>query len=82
MNFSSKQELIDFIKKQTNVELQNVDNFCGANPDLLYAEIPRNHRNSVLSLCRKYGIETNEHVNGKWWFYLNNTSQTERGVEE
>lgn len=81
MNFSNKQELIDFIKEQTNVDLKNIDNFCGDNPDLLYAEITRNHRGSVLSLCRKHCIETNEHVNGKWWFYLNNTAQ-QKGASE
>jgi hypothetical protein len=63
-------ELIEFIKKQTNVELKNIDGFCGDNPDLLYAEIPRKERNLVLSVCRKNGIETNEHLNGRYWFYV------------
>lgn len=70
MNFTNKQDLIDFIKNQTNVELKNIDGFCGENPQILYAEIPKKHRNAVLSVCRKYGIETCEHLNGKYWFYL------------
>lgn len=72
MNFKNKQDLINFIKNQCNVELQNIDGFCGENPDLLYTEIPKDHKNSVLSVCCKYGIQTNEHVNNKYWIYLTN----------
>ena len=68
--FESKAELIEFIKQQTNVELKNIDGFCGDDPDLLYAEIPREERNLVLSVCKKYGIETNEHLDGRYWFYV------------
>lgn len=75
MDFSTKQELIDFIKSQLNVELQNIDGYCGNEPDLLYAEVPRAHKNAVLDLCRKHGIETNEHVKRKYWFYLKNTNE-------
>jgi hypothetical protein len=71
-SFNSKQELIDFIKAQCKVELKNIDNFCGNNPDFLYAEIPQKYKNSVLSLCNKYGIEINEHLNNKYWFYIAN----------
>lgn len=70
MEFASKTDLIEFIKKQTNVELKNEDGFCGDEPDLLYAEIPRKSRNSVLMLCKKHGIRTEEHLNGKYWFYV------------
>jgi hypothetical protein len=68
--FEDKAELIEFIRQQTNIELKNIDGFCGDNPDLLYAEIPRKERNLVLSICEKYGIETNEHLNGRYWFYV------------
>lgn len=70
MTFESKTDLIAFIKKQLNIELKNIDGFCGANPDLLYAEIPKKHINSVLSLCQKCDIKTCEHLNGKYWFYV------------
>ncbi len=72
MDFKNKQELIDFIKNQCNVELQNINNFCGQNPDLLYTEIPRNHKNLVLSVLNRNGIQTNEHLNNKYWIYLKN----------
>lgn len=70
MTFESKADLVAFIKKQTNVELKNIDGFCGDNPDLLYAEIPKNRKNCILSLCRKHGIETNEHIRNHYWFYV------------
>ena len=76
MTFSNKQELIDFFKKQLNIDLKNIDGFCGNNSRLLYAEIPRKHRNNVLSYCIKSGIETCEHVNGKYWFYLDNADKS------
>jgi hypothetical protein len=69
-HFANKAELIEFIKNQTNAELENIDGFCGDNPKLLYAEIPKGKERAVLSVCRQYGIETNEHVHGKYWFYL------------
>lgn len=71
MRFESKADLVAFIKKQTGVELKNIDGFCGDNPDLLYAEIPKNRKNEILALCHKYGIETNEHVHNQYWFYVN-----------
>lgn len=70
MKFDSKADLVAFIKKQTGVELKNIDGFCGDNPDLLYAEIPKNRKNEILALCHKYGIETNEHVHNQYWFYV------------
>ena len=70
MTFERKEDLVAFIKKQTGVELKNVDGFCGDHPDLLYAEIPKNRKNEILSLCRKHGIETNEHIHNHYWFYV------------
>jgi hypothetical protein len=77
-HFESKAALIEFIKQQTNVELKNIDGFCGDNPDLLYAEVPSEKRNLVLSVCDKYGIETCQHVNGKYWFYVKGGGEGER----
>lgn len=70
MEFDSKESLIEFIKEQLGVELINIDGFCGDDPDLLYAEIPRKHKNAILSFCRKHGIETNEHLSNRYWFYV------------
>ena len=70
MKFKRKADLVAFIEKHTGVELKNIDGFCGDDPDLLYAEIPKKHLNAVLSLCHKRGIETNEHLHNRYWFYV------------
>lgn len=78
-NFSSKQELIDFVKQQTNVELKDDKNErFNNNDDILYARIPgktgfeNKSTNPVLSLLKKNGIRCEEHLNGGYWIYLNN----------
>ena len=71
MNFESKQELIDFVQQQFGVVLENDEEYIlNDHPELLYTEIPKKHRNSILSFFRKKNIETNEHLNGKYWIYL------------
>ena len=72
MDFANKAELIEFIKNQCGVELKNIDNFCGEDPELLYTEIPKRYIRPVLSLCHKYGIQTNEHCKDAYWIYLKN----------
>ena len=73
MDFNSKQELIDFVQQQCGVVLENDEEYIlNQHPDLLYTEIPKLHRNQILSLFHKKNIETNEHLNGKYWIYLQN----------
>lgn len=73
MNFKSKDELIEFIEKQTGVRLPNVPGFLNDHELLLYTEIPRKYKNSILSLLNKNGIQHNEHIHGQYWIYLDNT---------
>ena len=71
MNFKSKKELIKFVKEQCGVVLENDETYTlNQHPELLYTEIPKKHRNSILSLFHKKNIETNEHLNGKYWIYI------------
>ncbi len=78
-NFESKQELIDFIKHQTNVELKD-DKSERFNNDtnILYARIPgktgfeNQETNPVLALLNKNGIRHEEHLNGGYWIFLKN----------
>lgn len=78
-SFSSKQELIDFVKHQTNIELKDdKSERFNDNEEILYARIPGKtgyqHKatNPVLSLLSKNGIRFEEHLNGGYWIYLNN----------
>ena len=73
MDFKSKKELVDFVKEQCGVVLENDEDYTlNKHPDLLYTEIPKTHKNQIFSLFRKKNIQTNEHLNGKYWIYLVN----------
>lgn len=73
MDFKNKQELVNFVKEQCGVVLENNENYTlNKHPDFLYTEIPKTHKNQILSLFRKKNIQTNEHLNGKYWIYLVN----------
>lgn len=73
MDFKNKQELVDFVKEQFGVVLENDEDYTlNKHPDLLYTEIPKTYKNQILSLFRKKNIQTNEHLNSKYWIYLVN----------
>lgn len=73
MDFETKRDLIDFVREQLGVVLQNDETHpLNRHTDLLYTVIPRSQRNSILSFFHKKKIETNEHLNGKYWIYLKN----------
>ena len=79
MNFESKQALIDFVKEQFNVVLENDEEYVlNDHPEFLYTEIPKLHRHEILSFFRKKNIETNEHLNGKYWIYLKEEQNNEK----
>lgn len=72
MNFASKNELIEFVKKQLGIELKNEDNLYNGYSRLLYTEIPREHQNAVFSLFDKIGIRYESHHSGRCWIFLMN----------
>ena len=50
MNFETKQELIDFVREQLGVVLENDETHpLNKHPDLLYTFIPKNQRSSILN---------------------------------
>ena len=71
-SFKNKQELIDFVKHQTNYELPNEDSTLNRNRNRLYTKIDRLHHNSVLSTLNYWGIKYNEHLGGYYWIDLKN----------
>ena len=72
MNFKNKQELINFVKTQLNVELKGEEPFDDEYEELFYTKFPKERKNEILALFHKYGIETNEHLNNRYWVYLIN----------
>ena len=60
MDFETKQDLIDFIREQFGIVLENDEtHLLNQHPDLLYTFIPQNQRNSILYLFHKKKIKTN-----------------------
>jgi len=71
MKFKNKNELIDFIRKQTNISLKNNKNDINNNKrNLLYTKIDINNKYSILSLLEEYNIKYETHLNDFYWIYV------------
>jgi len=71
MTFKNKKELLDFVKKQTNIELENDKNNClNKKRNVLYTEINRNIKYTVLSLFERYNIRYESHLNDSYFVYI------------
>ena len=68
--FKNKNELIEFVKHQLSIELKNEDTIMNKMKNVLYTEVKRNIRNSVLMLLNKYKIRYEEHSNNYYYIYL------------
>jgi hypothetical protein len=67
----SKQELIDYIARQTNITLKNnPDSVLNSKRKILYTTITRNNRNTVLSLLTRKGIRYEKHVKDDYFIYI------------
>jgi hypothetical protein len=67
----SKQKLIDYIARQTNITLKNnPDSVLNSKRKILYTTITRNNRNTVLSLLTKKGIQYENHVKDDYFIYI------------
>ena len=69
MSFKNKAELVEFIKTQTNAELK-IDEMFNKKRNVLYTEINRQNKNSVLGLLNKYGIRYETHMNDNYFVFL------------
>ena len=70
MSFKNKQELIDFIKHQTNISLPNPANSLNSKRNILYTEISRSDAHRVLPLLSKKGIRYETHLQNAYWIYV------------
>lgn len=69
--FKNKQELVDFIKHQLNVELPNdPKESLNQKRNILYTEIPRDKETPIFSLLTKYGIRYEQHLKGYYWIWI------------
>jgi len=69
-NFKNKSELIDYIKKQTNIELKNEDILLNKKRNVLYTEIPKGRKTFLLSFLNEKGIKYSYHVDDYYWIYV------------
>jgi hypothetical protein len=69
-NFKNKSELIDYVKKQTNIELKNEDILLNKKRNILYTEIPKNRKTFLLSFLNEKGIKYIYHVDDYYWIYV------------
>lgn len=67
----SKQELIDYIARQTNITLENDPcNALNGKRKVLHTSINKNNRNTVLSLLTKKGIRYENHIQDDYFIYI------------
>ena len=66
-----KQELIDYIFRQTNIQLENnPNNILNNKRKILHTTIKRNHRNAILSLLNKKNIRYEPHTQDNYFIYI------------
>lgn len=71
MKLDSKQELIQFIKNQVNVELSNNNSdMLNKNKKVLHTQISRDNKYPVLSLLSRYGIRCESHIKDNYFIYV------------
>lgn len=67
----TKDSLIEFIKQQTNVELKNdKSDSMNSKRNVLYTQISRDNKNTVLSLLNKKGIRADNHIKDYYFITL------------
>lgn len=69
----NKQDIVDFVKEQLNVELVNDPNDrLNRKRNILYTSIPNPARNTyrVLSLLKQKGLRVEEHLNDYYWIWV------------
>ena len=71
MEFTNKAALIEFVKKQTGVHLDdNATNCLNCKRGLLYTEIARTDQTTVLRLFRACGIRYEHHVGNCYFVHV------------
>ena len=68
---NKKEKLIQIIKQQLNVELENdKDNIFNQKRNFLYTKIEKQNKRSVLNYLEKHNVLYNQHLKDYYWIYL------------
>jgi len=66
----NKIELINFIKKQTNIKLENnKTNILNNKRKILYTKINKINKYDILNILNKYNIKYEEHIHDYYFIY-------------
>ena len=71
----SKQDIVDFIKHQLNIELPNdPTNRLNKKRNILYTTIPDASQTTyhVLDTLRKKGLRVEKHIGDSYWIWVKN----------
>ena len=69
--FKNKIELIDFVKNQLNIELENGNHKFNKKRNVLYTKIgSHRHSNALLSLLTQHKIRYETHLNDYGWIFI------------
>ena len=65
--FKNKKELVEFVKKQTNVTLSNRKDDFNRKRRVLYTEIKNRDKFAVMPLLKRYGARSESHIKDYYW---------------
>lgn len=69
----TKQDVIDFTKRQIGLDLKNESGFLNSKRKSLYTEIPNEQKNVLIPLLKRYGVDAEQHGNGNnYWLHIRN----------
>lgn len=71
MTFKNKKELIEFVKHQINIELENdKEDPLNKKRNVLYTKLDGNRSTFLLSFFNKYNIRLEKHLNDYYWIFI------------
>lgn len=76
----SKQDFVDYVEHRHNLKLNNdKGDILNRKRDVLYTNIPKEKKNTVLNDFKENGIRYEEHLNGNYWIYFKSGSTKNSG---
>ena len=69
----NKQDIVDFVKDQLNIELVNdPNNRLNRKRNVLYTFLPDSSRTTIqfLSLMRQKGLRVEKHIGDNYWIWV------------
>lgn len=75
MEFLNKEEFIKFVKEQINIKIEKANEDLNDKEHILYVKLSKNNKYDILNLLNKYNIRHEEHLNDKYWIWINKPYQ-------